>query len=111
VAHLKCRFNLWQSCALITFAVILVPKVSFDYKLILLYLPLVAFMNSNETRRSGLLYSLGFALLLIPKGFWLIRNDVSINCIASPLVMLAMAAGIVVSAYRPRRVTAAVPSV
>jgi hypothetical protein len=108
ISHLKCRFSPWQSCALITFAIILVPKVSFDYKLILLYLPLGLFMNSNARRPGGLLYTLGFGLLLIPKGFWLIRDDVSINCLVSPLIMLAMAGGIVVSVYYRQRQSASV---
>ncbi|HEX4132447.1 MAG TPA: glycosyltransferase family 87 protein [Pirellulales bacterium] len=107
-AHLRCRLKSWESCALITFAIVLVPKVSFDYKLVLLYLPLALFMNSYLPRRAALLYTLGFALMLVPKGFMCVRDDVSIGCIIGPLVMIAMACAILVSAYWPSRAAQAI---
>lgn len=62
--------TLWKKVAALIISSLLFPAISFDYHLIQLYLPLYLFVNANsENSKSDLIYTILFALLLIPKNY------------------------------------------
>lgn len=79
---------LWKKVALLTFAMLLLPQVSFDYKLIHVFLPLLLFINCDKVSRFDSIYLLFFALLLIPKDYMIIRDDISIAVLINPFLMV-----------------------
>lgn len=85
----------WKKMALLVFSVCLLPHVSNDYKLLLVYLPLFLFINEKNKQRSDPLYTLLFVLVLIPKELFLNANQTSpafalinLGVIITPFVML-----------------------
>jgi hypothetical protein len=69
--------DLWKKVALLTFACLLFPHVSADYKLIHLFIPLFLFINADAPSRHDKLFAWLFGLLLIPKGFYYFDSIVS----------------------------------
>jgi len=58
---------------------LLLPSVSADYKLLLVYLPLVLFLNTEEEGKLILSIPFLFALLLIPITYYFLPTVVSEN--------------------------------
>ena len=77
---------------------LLLPHVSFDYKLILLFVPLILFINSNQRYKSDWFYMSVYALLLIPKSYYFLPHfttnsgaqDIGIGVILNPFLMITM---------------------
>ncbi len=61
--------SLWKQMLVLASTAILVPPVSGNYKLLMLFLPLWLFISDREQTRFTPLYCLFFALLLIPKEY------------------------------------------
>jgi len=84
----------WKRISLLTFYSLLIPNVVFDYKLIFLFIPLWLFVNAKEKTKFDLVYTILFALLLIPKRFilvWQLGNMFKwppLSIILNPLIML-----------------------
>ncbi len=78
----------WRKVALVTFSLILFPFVTGDYRLIMLFIPLWMFINSNEQSRYNVLYAILFGLLLIPKDYYIIRDWISISVIINPILII-----------------------
>jgi tetratricopeptide (TPR) repeat protein len=78
--------ELWKKVTLLTLAVLLLPHLSADYKLIHLFLPLCLFVNADSRFKYDRLFVWLFALLLIPKSYYYFQsvasdsstNDISI---------------------------------
>jgi hypothetical protein len=69
-AYIVCFENeLWKRVSLLTFMILLLPQISFDYKLINLFIPLVLFVDTKTVSRFSTLYAVIFGLLLIPKDY------------------------------------------
>lgn len=87
---------LWKRVTLLAFAMILLPYVSADYRLLHVFFPLFMFINSKERGRYAASYAVMFALLLIPKDYIHLStqlsnvNEVSIQIILNPLIMVGM---------------------
>jgi len=94
----------WKKIALLVFAILILPQVSYDYKLIFIFIPLVLFINSGEATKYDGIYSVLFGLLLIPKDYYIIIEDVSIAVVLNPLIMLVMAALIVRSTLKNSKI-------
>ena len=67
--------------------------VAFDYKLIFLFIPLWLFVNAEEKTKFDLIYTILFALLLIPKRFFLVLGPgvfkwFSLSLVTNPLIMI-----------------------
>lgn len=100
--------TLWRRVALLVFAMLLLPHVSADYKLIHLYLPLFLFILADEHSRLDYLYLLIFGLLMIPKDYYYfpttlsdsLTHDISISVMINIVLMVLMSALIVVSGLR-----------
>ena len=71
--------EMWKKVALIIFAMLLLPSVSADYKLLLVYLPLVLFLNAEGEGKLDPVYTILFALLLIPITYYFLPTVVSEN--------------------------------
>jgi hypothetical protein len=93
---LKKEHVLWKRISLLVFSMLLLPQVSFDYKLISIFIPLMLFINySNKPTKYYIIYSIMFGLLLIPKDYYILVNDVSIAVIINPLIMIIIASMII----------------
>jgi hypothetical protein len=61
-------------------AVLLFPHISVDYKLLHLFIPLFLFINFNKKGKFDLFYIIIFALLLIPKDYYMFSKIISDSC-------------------------------
>lgn len=80
--------EIWKKVALTTFSLILFPFITGDYRLLMLYIPLWLFINSKQSSRYDVFYSILFGLLLIPKDYYIIRDNISISVIINPIIIL-----------------------
>lgn len=85
----------WKQITLMTLYMLLIPPVITDYKLIFLFVPIYLFVNAKkeEATRSDLIYLIFFALLLIPKHYFIVdlldnMNKFSVSAILNPTIML-----------------------
>lgn len=79
----------WKRIALLSYMMILLPQISFDYKLIHIFLPLLLFLGSEPRSKFDVAYSVIFGLLLIPKDYFFLVGNISINGILNSFLMLA----------------------
>jgi hypothetical protein len=93
----------WKRVSLLVFMMLLLPQVTFDYKMIHLYIALMLFLNSHKQSQHDMLYAILFGLILIPKDYLIIQPDISIAVFLNPLLML-MIAGIILLDRTSRRV-------
>jgi hypothetical protein len=90
--------QVWKKTAVLVFMMLLFPYISFDYKLINIFLPLLLYINSSQRSRLDLFYVSAFALLLIPKSYYFFTTfvsnsgtpDINIGVILNPLIMIAV---------------------
>lgn len=90
--------DFWKKIALLVIAMLLLPQVSADYKLIHMFIPLFLFFNAPKSDRLDWVYVILFGLLLIPKDYYLLSkvvsdagvSDISISVIINQLVMITM---------------------
>ena len=71
--------EMWKKVALIIFAMLLLPSISADYRLLLVYLPLVLFLNTEGEGKLDPVYTILFVLLLIPITYYFLPTVVSEN--------------------------------
>jgi hypothetical protein len=93
----------WRRVSLLVFMMLLLPLVTFDYKMIHLYIALMLFLNSQKQSQYDILYTILFGLLFIPKDYILLHSDISIAVFLNPLLML-MIAGTILLDRTPMRV-------
>jgi hypothetical protein len=87
--------QLWKKTAILVIAMLLFPHVSFDYKLISIFLPMFLYINDSQKSKLDLFYVIAFALLLIPKTYYVFPNfitnsgarDINIGVVLNPLIM------------------------
>ena len=84
------RAPLWRKLAALTVVAIVLPTVSHDYKLILVYLPLVFLLEAGTCGRYELAAGLFMGLALIPFDYWLIEADVTSSVFYYPAVLLVL---------------------
>jgi len=82
--------ELWKSFCLLVFAFILFPYVSYDYKLIHVLLVVMLFLVANKWTKIDVFYAVCLGLLLIPKGYWQLLGEISIQSVLNPLIMVVM---------------------
>jgi hypothetical protein len=97
--------EMWRRAALLVFAMLLLPHISADYKLLHIYLPLLLFVNATSRSRLDPLFVAGFGLLLIPKDYHYLprvisdawgANDISVAVPINVTVIALMSLMIVV---------------
>lgn len=92
----------WRQVALLTFVTLLLPQVSFDYKLIHLFFPLALFLERNDPAPTDRRNAELFGLLLIPKAYGVVHGTVTGSVLLTPVLMTAFAAMIVAQGFSDR---------
>lgn len=90
---------LWKQLTLITCHFLLLPCITYDYKLIFLFIPIWLFVNSKEKNKFDVAYTILFGLMLIPKHFVFTNPHITsptivkwftLSIIANPIIMLLL---------------------
>lgn len=91
----------WKKITLFTLYMLLIPYVIYDYKLIFLFIPLWLFVNTKEKSRFDLIYTILFALLLIPKRFIFINLSqvILFSVVLNPLIIIIIISLIVLEQF------------
>lgn len=88
---LKHEQTLWKNVYLLSATMLLLPHVSFDYKLIHLLIPIILFLRDQQATPFSNGYLVLFGIMLIPNNFLYIRGDISIAVIIYPMIMTTLA--------------------
>lgn len=98
----------WRKLTILVCAILLLPPISYDYRLLFLYLPLYYFVNDGCAfkREQDLKYGCLLALLLIPKNYYLIYGDVSLSSLLNVVLLVLLATSIMVSGVWAKITTA-----
>lgn len=89
----------WKQLTLLICNFLIFPCMTYDYKLIFLYIPLWLFVSSEEKSRFDLAYIVLFALMLIPKSFLIVNSSIdskseffwfSISIFLNPIILIAL---------------------
>jgi len=120
----------WKKISLLTFYMLLMPYLVYDYKLIFLFIPLWLFVAEKEKSKFDLAYTILFGLLFIPKNivffnaaafkdpsllsFWaggadFIVNNInwsmiSLSVIINPLIMLIFIGLIITEQFSKKKI-------
>lgn len=95
------KMERWKLEYLLAAAGLLLTPVSYDYKLLVLFIPLASFLGSARREHADAFFCASFGVMLIPKDYLFIGNSVSIangvsiSSLIEPLVLLATVALIV----------------
>jgi hypothetical protein len=86
--------SLWKQVALIVISMCALPFTSTDYKLLHFFIPIFLFINTPEKieKYIGILYSLMFILIIMPKGFQYFHGGLyaTSNVFLTPLFMIIL---------------------
>lgn len=82
--------SFWKNIYLITSLIILLPHVSFDYKLLYIIIPLLYFLKEVFNDKYSVIYSVLFSLLMIPHSYFYLIYDISIGVFIFPLIFLVV---------------------
>jgi hypothetical protein len=91
--------DLWKRVAVLVLVMLLLPPLSADYKLLLLYVPLYLFVESDKPSRLDPAYLAVFGLLLVPKSYYYLSSvfsesgaahDISIAVPLNVLLLIAL---------------------
>ncbi len=100
--------EIWKRFALLIFAMLLLPHISADYKLLHIFIPIYLFINTEHSSRFDILYLLAFAMLLIPKDYYYFPNlisdagsmhDVSLSTFLNILIMAVITLAILINGF------------
>jgi len=83
------RQHEWKSIMVATAAMVLLPSVSADYKLLHILLPFILFLNAAPEINDRKI-AVVFALLLIPKSYLFLLYNLSIAVILNPLLLIIL---------------------
>ncbi len=103
-AVIRKKMDPWMDYFLLTALFLLLPHISYDYKLIFLLIPLYYFLK--EEKEYGLLtrlFCIGFGLVLIPHNYYYVHEDVSVAAFIVPSLLMAMMFLILFTAKSPVR--------
>lgn len=83
--------RLWEVLSLLSFSFLMLPLSSPDYRLIHLFLPIIAFIRCKKKDSHSLQIAAVAALLLVPKAFVYVDWEISIGCVINPALMVIAA--------------------
>ena len=95
------RLQVWERLTLAVVVILLLPPVSFDYKLMYVFIPLVAFLTADTPRTWASVFCVLFGVLLIPKAWSILFLDVSAGVLINIFVLVLLALILVVRACLP----------
>lgn len=87
--------TLWKLVFLVTSLFVLLPYVSFDYKLLHLIVPMLLFLQNFSKEKFAVIYSVLFALIMIPNSYFYIIWDVSIGVLINPFIIIVISVFII----------------
>jgi hypothetical protein len=99
VACLVLPMKLWEMATVATVCFVLLPQGSPDYRLIHMMIPFALFVNSKTDRANGLLTTVLFSLLLVPKSFVVLAHETSLNSVLNPIIMIVLLTRTLFEAY------------
>jgi len=91
------KYPLWRNLLLLTSLMILLPPTSVDYRLVMLYTPLMLYVNNQDELKVDRIMIVAVGLLLIPKAYIVMQSDINIGVIINPLLLLTLFLGILFS--------------
>ena len=112
VACFRLPMKLWEMATVLTVCLVLLPKQSPDYRLIQMMIPFALFVNSKTDHKTGLICTVLFSLLFVPKSFVILAHETSLNSVLNPVIMLVLLVRTLFLAYsrlggwKPRMETA-----
>lgn len=103
----------WKQLTLLTCNFLLLPYITYDYKLIFLLIPFWLFMKEEKKSRFDLAYLVLFALLFIPKNYLIMLPAVlprqaewfSVSIILNPLIMLLLSGLIIFEQFSKKKLS------
>ena len=84
------NYPFWRKLLLIVLMMILFPQSSGDYRLIMLYPPLLAFLAYEEKNAYDKFITFLLALMLIPKAYYVFYADVNIGIVLNPIILIIL---------------------
>ena len=103
----------WKKITILTLMMVIFPHTSFDYTLIALTIPMIAFIIDDNTRKwENITYSILFGLLVIPMNFYeetyrefikyrgIVEVNFNIGLFLRPLIAIIIILTIIVSSIR-----------
>jgi hypothetical protein len=96
----------WKQLTLLICNFLLLPYVTYDYKLIFLFIPLWFFVNTEKTSKFDLVYIILFALLFIPKNIMISFPEgsrTSFSAIVNPVIMILLTVLIIYEQFRNKK--------
>lgn len=109
----RLELDLWEQLMLLAISTIVLTPVSADYKLLHLLVPIGLFLRGTTRMTWWPAYVVLFALLLVPKSYYVFRDPqtaadgASISIVLNPLLMTIVCVVILVDGVRRRRAGAA----
>lgn len=85
----------WRKLALIIAGILLFPIISYEYKLLYLFIPLAAFVAAKP-ERFDLGFLILFGLLFVPKNYYWVGEDISISGIVTPVILVVLSLVVIV---------------
>jgi len=80
--------KLWEVATVAAVCLVMLPTASPDYRLIHMLIPFALFVNSRTGRREGLVTTVLFALLFVPKSWVIIAREVTLNSALNPMIQI-----------------------
>lgn len=88
----------WKQLTLLICNFLLLPYITYDYKLMFLLIPIWLFVNTKEKTKFDLAYTICFALLFIPKHILIMQPQLSptmakyfsLSIIINPVIMIIL---------------------
>lgn len=84
----KKKFPFWQKLLVVILMMILFPQSSGDYRLVMLFPPLIMFLGLEQSTLIDRLLVILFGLLLIPKAYFILEADVNVGVLLNPVLLL-----------------------
>lgn len=80
----------WKKVSVLVFSYLLLPQISFDYRLLHIFIIFYFFSASEEiiSDKMYFLYTILISFLLIPKNYYLLYGPVSISCLINSFLLL-----------------------
>ena len=80
----------WRRFFILTAACLLLPTMSYEYRVLLLYVPLALFLRDPGTRsrKWEAAYLTLFGCLLVPRNYWPVRGEISSGSVLTPCLLV-----------------------
>lgn len=83
-------YPFWRKLLIVILMMILFPQSSADYRLLMLYPPLIMFLAFEEANSFDFIFITLFGLILIPKAYVILESDVNIGILLNPILLVLL---------------------